>query len=84
MREHFAIDPLIGKRQQLLLATQLCRMVLKVSLPILLCSAEYVQLTPAYRLTMSSSPATMRTSSKFLVHRFYDGQKDSCAVLDTI
>lgn len=32
MKEHFAIDPLIGKRQQLLLATQLCRMVLKVSL----------------------------------------------------
>jgi hypothetical protein len=34
MREHFAIDPLIGKRQQLLLATQLCRMVLKVRLPL--------------------------------------------------
>ncbi len=34
MREHFVIDPLIGKRQQLLLATQLCRMVLKVSLPL--------------------------------------------------
>ena len=32
MREHFVIDPLIGKRQQLLLATQLCRMVLKVCL----------------------------------------------------
>lgn len=32
MRDHFAIDPLIGKRQQLLLATQLCRMVLKVRL----------------------------------------------------
>lgn len=32
MREHFVIDPLIGKRQQLLLATQLCRMVLKVRL----------------------------------------------------
>jgi hypothetical protein len=31
MREHFVIDPLISKRQQLLLATQLCRMVLKVS-----------------------------------------------------
>ncbi|KKA17700.1 hypothetical protein T310_8360, partial [Rasamsonia emersonii CBS 393.64] len=30
MREHFVIDPLIGKRQQLLLATQLCRMVLKL------------------------------------------------------
>jgi len=30
MREQFVIDPLIGKRQQLLLATQLCRMVLKV------------------------------------------------------
>lgn len=34
MKEHFAIDPLIGKRQQLLLATQLCRMVLKVSRPV--------------------------------------------------
>lgn len=32
MREHFAIDPLISKRQQLLLATQLCRMVLKASI----------------------------------------------------
>lgn len=31
MRAHFVIDPLIGKRQQLLLATQLCRMVLKVN-----------------------------------------------------
>ncbi|KAJ5955983.1 hypothetical protein N7501_010262 [Penicillium viridicatum] len=31
MREHFAIDPLIGKRQQILLATQLCRMVLKIN-----------------------------------------------------
>jgi T-complex protein 1 subunit epsilon len=31
MRQHFVIDPLIGKRQQLLLATQLCRMVLKVN-----------------------------------------------------
>jgi hypothetical protein len=31
MRKHFVIDPLISKRQQLLLATQLCRMVLKVS-----------------------------------------------------
>jgi chaperonin GroEL (HSP60 family) len=30
MREHFVIDPLISKRSQLLLATQLCRMVLKV------------------------------------------------------
>lgn len=30
MKKHFVIDPLIGKRQQLLLATQLCRMVLKV------------------------------------------------------
>ena len=30
MKKHYVIDPLIGKRQQLLLATQLCRMVLKV------------------------------------------------------
>lgn len=39
MREHFAIDPLIGKRQQLLLATQLCRMVLKVLPPSTLSAA---------------------------------------------
>ncbi|RVX75634.1 T-complex protein 1 subunit epsilon [Exophiala mesophila] len=31
MRANFVIDPLIGKRQQLLLATQLCRMVLKIN-----------------------------------------------------
>lgn len=31
MRENFVVDPLIGKRQQLLLATQLTRMILKVS-----------------------------------------------------
>ncbi|ORX99621.1 hypothetical protein BCR34DRAFT_124862 [Clohesyomyces aquaticus] len=30
MKDHFVIDPLVSKRQQLLLATQLCRMVLKV------------------------------------------------------
>ncbi|KAI9887722.1 MAG: T-complex protein 1 subunit epsilon [Watsoniomyces obsoletus] len=31
MRKNFVFDPLIGKRQQLLLATQLCRMVLKIN-----------------------------------------------------
>ena len=31
MKKNFVIDPLIGKRQQLLLATQLCRMVLKIN-----------------------------------------------------
>jgi T-complex protein 1 subunit epsilon len=31
MKDHFVIDPLISKRQQLLLATQLCRMVLKIN-----------------------------------------------------
>ncbi|KAK9453780.1 chaperonin Cpn60/TCP-1 family [Dipodascopsis uninucleata] len=31
MREMFVIDPLIGKKQQLLLATQLTRMILKVN-----------------------------------------------------
>ena len=31
MRDLFVLDPLIGKRQQFLLATQLCRMVLKVN-----------------------------------------------------
>jgi hypothetical protein len=37
MKEHFVIDPLISKRQQLLLATQLCRMVLKVCIESLFC-----------------------------------------------
>jgi T-complex protein 1 subunit epsilon len=31
MKAAFVIDPLISKRQQLLLATQLCRMVLKIN-----------------------------------------------------
>lgn len=31
MKDAFVIDPLISKRQQLMLATQLCRMVLKVN-----------------------------------------------------
>lgn len=31
MRENFVVDPLIGKRQQLLLATQLTRMILKIN-----------------------------------------------------
>lgn len=31
MKNQFIIDPLISKRQQLLLATQLCRMILKVN-----------------------------------------------------
>lgn len=45
MREHFAIDPLIGKRSQLLLATQLCRMVLKVNLAV-----SYLRSTPMLTL----------------------------------
>lgn len=31
MKDAFVIDPLIGKKQQLQLATQLCRMVLKIN-----------------------------------------------------
>lgn len=31
MKEAFVIDPLIGKKQQLMLATQLCRMILKIN-----------------------------------------------------
>ena len=41
MKQHFVIDPLIGKRQQLLLATQLCRMVLKVNNVIIAGSDDY-------------------------------------------
>lgn len=41
MRDSFVIDPLIGKRQQLLLATQLCRMVLKINNVIISGSDDY-------------------------------------------
>jgi len=41
MRDAFVIDPLIGKRQQLMLATQLCRMVLKVNNVIIAGSDEF-------------------------------------------
>lgn len=44
MRENFVVDPLIGKRQQLLLATQLTRMILKVRKHLLL-SCEFTLLT---------------------------------------
>ena len=30
MKESFVVDPYVGKRQQILLATQLCRMILKI------------------------------------------------------
>ncbi|EEP76367.1 T-complex protein 1, epsilon subunit [Uncinocarpus reesii 1704] len=40
MKEHFVIDPLIGKRAQLLLATQLCRLVLKLSFRLLANTAQ--------------------------------------------
>ena len=40
MKEAFVIDPLIGKKQQLMLATQLCRMVLKVNNVIIAGSGE--------------------------------------------
>lgn len=44
MKEAFVIDPLISKRQQLLLATQLCRMVLKVRLfSFLYCIVRLIQ-----------------------------------------
>jgi len=50
MRDHFVIDPLIGKRQQLLLATQLCRMVLKVCV---------LRLSPTARYPISGYQARM-------------------------
>ena len=40
MKDAFVIDPLIGKKQQLQLATQLCRMVLKVNNVIVAGSGE--------------------------------------------
>lgn len=69
MKEHFVIDPLIGKRQQLLLATQLCRMVLKVRKPP--CERLYIcKWVLTYgRSTKSLSPAATRMNFKeALVH----------------
>lgn len=61
MKEHFVIDPLIGKRQQLLLATQLCRMVLKVWSHLVEHLIRKWQLT-FDRSTKSSSPVATRMS----------------------
>ena len=69
MREHFAIDPLIGKRQQLLLATQLCRMVLKVFYFLLVISVP--QLLTEYRLTTSSFPEMTSKNSRRLYTLVY-------------
>ncbi|ODQ81830.1 hypothetical protein BABINDRAFT_160062 [Babjeviella inositovora NRRL Y-12698] len=41
MKELFVIDPLIGKKQQLILATQLCRMLLKINDVIISGKDEY-------------------------------------------
>lgn len=41
MREIFVVDPFIGKKQQILLATQLCRMILKIDNVIISGKDEY-------------------------------------------
>ncbi|CCE63836.1 hypothetical protein TPHA_0F03560 [Tetrapisispora phaffii CBS 4417] len=41
MKELFVIDPFIGKKQQILLATQLCRMILKIDNVIISGKDEY-------------------------------------------
>jgi hypothetical protein len=64
MKEHFVIDPLISKRQQLLLATQLCRMVLKVRF--LPCLIRVLIRRPALDhapLALSSFPCTLARRS---------------------
>jgi hypothetical protein len=58
MKEHFVIDPLISKRQQLLLATQLCRMVLKVRIVTFLpCFVTYRHLLHRTPLGVTPFPA---------------------------
>lgn len=75
MKEHFVIDPLISKRQQLLLATQLCRMVLKV------CPCQcFVRYTFRYMVTFHPSPIhsirrVTRASSLALSLRFGEAGK---------
>lgn len=41
MKETFVVDPFIGKKQQILLATQLCRMILKIDNVIISGKDEY-------------------------------------------
>ncbi|AAS53789.1 AFR418Wp [Eremothecium gossypii ATCC 10895] len=41
MKELFVVDPLIGKKQQILLATELCRMILKIDNVIISGKDEY-------------------------------------------
>lgn len=61
MKKHFVIDPLIGKRQQLLLATQLCRMVLKVRFKLLRVSSSANVSYCIIRSTMLLLQAATRT-----------------------
>ena len=62
MRDHFVIDPLIGKRQQLLLATQLCRMVLKVYVLRLSSMARYP--ISGYQARMSGPCALLSVADR--------------------
>jgi hypothetical protein len=58
------IDPLISKRQQLLLATQLCRMVLKVRFnPVLYC-ARLLRSTHVPSLPVRSLPSLRRPGKR--------------------
>lgn len=71
MKEHFVIDPLISKRQQLLLATQLCRMVLKVgppSLHLILYTFQYtLHQTPSlvYSTSLRTPPPLLCPGPRF-------------------
>ena len=70
MKQHFVIDPLIGKRQQLLLATQLCRMVLKVrlilafSLPLFFLCLIVISLPPTTE-HRHTSPLSTKTKTPY-------------------
>lgn len=74
MREHFVIDPLISKRQQLLLATQLCRMVLKVRYTLVFYLSIHVPVIPSFdpRATHPSTPPLLRK-----MHTRGSGEVDS-------
>lgn len=74
MKEHFVIDPLISKRQQLLLATQLCRMVLKVCIICFVLYCLYSSLLPhptlaPCRLPILSIPSRLYNPNRLLSSR---------------
>jgi hypothetical protein len=70
MKKQFVVDPLISKKQQLLLAVQLVRQILKVRpISLYLSSHSRSDPIPMHRSTTSSPPVPTRSTEQFEMER---------------